>query len=220
MATPMLREMLLSDSIEINSKIRFENLRPLSNFMGKPGAQAQGGMEFEEYMRRQALHREAEIAAMRDVASFIERAQDTYNYPNFVCDTSGSVCEVVDPEDAQDPVLSLLAEHALIIWIEGSAADTQTLCERFSKAPKPMYTRPEQMRARWQRYLTEMDATPQTVDPDAFIRWSFREIVDERIPLYRAIATNWGITLQASDVAQLSTAQGVVDLISSALAAR
>jgi hypothetical protein len=48
-------------------------------------------------MKRQEQHREAEIAATLDTARFIERAEEIYGYRHFVCDTSGSICEVVDP---------------------------------------------------------------------------------------------------------------------------
>ena len=56
--------------------------------------------------RRQALHRRAEINALLDTPSFITRARDLYGYPHFVADTGGSICELVDPENPQDEVLS------------------------------------------------------------------------------------------------------------------
>ena len=33
------------------------------------------------------------------------------------CDSSGSICEVVDPWDPADPVLTHLAQHLLLVWI-------------------------------------------------------------------------------------------------------
>jgi hypothetical protein len=47
----------LSDSIYIGSNITFNNLAPLSTYLGKPGDPAKGGLPFEEYMRRQDQHR-------------------------------------------------------------------------------------------------------------------------------------------------------------------
>jgi hypothetical protein len=66
MRCPFLRELLRSDSIYIGSNITFGNLAPLSTFLGKPGDTAKGGLPFEEYMRRQELHRRAEINALLD----------------------------------------------------------------------------------------------------------------------------------------------------------
>ncbi|HQF30803.1 MAG TPA: ATPase, partial [Hyphomicrobiales bacterium] len=53
MRVPFLRDLLMSDSIHINSNITFENLKPLSTYLGKPGNQAKGGIPFAEYKRRQ-----------------------------------------------------------------------------------------------------------------------------------------------------------------------
>ena len=106
MRNPFLRELLRSDSIYISSNITFENLEPLSTYLGKPGDPAKGGIPFAEYQRRQRQHRAAEIAAPRDVAaSSSTRPRDIYGYDHFVCDTGGSLCEVVDPDDPDDPVL-------------------------------------------------------------------------------------------------------------------
>ena len=106
MKVPLLRELLLSDSVYISSNITFENLAPLSTYLGKPGDPDKGGLPWEEYVHRQALHRSAEVSAMLDATHFAERARDLYGYSNFVCDCSGSVCEVVDPKDANDPVMT------------------------------------------------------------------------------------------------------------------
>ena len=47
----------------------------------------------------------AEINAMLDSTHFIERARTLYGYDHFVCDSSGSICEVVNPDDPDDPVV-------------------------------------------------------------------------------------------------------------------
>ena len=89
MKVPFLRDLLLSDSIYIGSNITFQNLSPVATWLGKPGDPAKGGLPFEEYARRQALFREAEIAALRDTAHFARRSQTLYGYPHFICDTAG-----------------------------------------------------------------------------------------------------------------------------------
>ena len=97
MRNRFLRSLLRSDSIYIASNITFHNLEPLSTYLGKPGDPAKGGIPFDEYLRRQRQHRDAEISATRDALLFIAKAGDIYGYGHFVCDTSGSLCEVVDP---------------------------------------------------------------------------------------------------------------------------
>ena len=51
MGVPYLAELLRSDSIYIASNITFDNLAPLSMYLGKPGDPAKGGLPFDEYMR-------------------------------------------------------------------------------------------------------------------------------------------------------------------------
>ena len=76
MKNPVLRALLMSDSVYISSNITFDNLAPLSTYLGKPGDPAKGGVEFAEYQRRQAQHLTAEVAAMLDTTRFIDRAKD------------------------------------------------------------------------------------------------------------------------------------------------
>jgi hypothetical protein len=220
MKVPLLRELLLSDSVFIQSNITFENLAPLSTYLGKPGDPARGGLSIGEYRKRQDQHREAEIAAMLDTPRFIERAVEIYGYHDFICDSSGSICEVVDPEDPADPVLSALSRHLLPVWIEGNEAHTAELIRRFSRAPKPMYYQAGFLTDAWAEYLREFKCLEDEVNPDDFIRWTYARALAHRAPRYRAMARNWGVTVAADDVARLRDARDFDDLIAAALAAR
>lgn len=220
MRNPFLRDLLLSDSIYIASNITFSNLAPLSTYLGKPGDPAKGGLPFEEYMRRQDQHRAAEIAALLDTPAFIDRAEDLYGYRNFICDSGGSICEVVDPDDPADLVLNALSDRLLLIWIEGSDAHTEELIRRFDRSPKPMYYRPDFLRAKWAEYLDRNRLGEAEVDPDAFVRWTYAQALAHRQPLYAAMAKNWGIRVRAEDVARIGDAAGFSQLVAQALEAR
>jgi hypothetical protein len=220
MKIPLLRELLLSDSVRIASNITFDNLAPLSTWLGKPGDPALGGLAFDEYRNRQAQHREAEIEAMLDAPRFITRAREIYGYQNFICDSSGSICEVVNPESRADPVLGVLSRHLLLIWIEGSEDHTADLIARFDRAPKPMYYRPEFLLDCWTTYLAETGRMPGAVDPDAFVRWTYARALAHRQPRYAAMAANWGLRVAADDIARVQTPADFNSLIADALAAR
>ena len=220
MQVPFLRELLMTDSVSIASNLTFENLAPLSTYLGKPGDHERGGIEFEEYVTRQRQHRVAEIAAMQDTVHFIQRAEQIYGYPHFMCDTSGSLCEVVDPTDQDDPVLSLLVDHVLLVQIKGTEADADELVRRFTKAPKPMYYPEDFLRDSWGAYLAEKQTTAEKVDPDNFIRFGFRRLLTHRLPRYDAIAKNWGITVTADNVANVQTAEDFDQLIANAIDGR
>ena len=220
MKVPLLRELLMSDSVHIGSNITFDNLAPLSTYLGKPGDPAKGGVPLDDYLHRQAQHRAAEAAAMLDTAHFIRRAKELYGYDNFVCDTSGSICEIVDPDNAADPVLSLLAGSLLMIWIEGSEAHTRELIRRFDRAPKPMCYQQGFLEDAWSSYISEREVEPSRVDPDDFVRWTYARALAHRQPRYRAMADKWGVTIKADDVAAVRSESDLVDLVAAALTAR
>jgi len=196
-----------------------KNNGPLSTYLGKPGAPSKGGVPWEDYLRRQEQHRVAEKAAMLDTGQFIRRAEELYGYGNFICDTSGSVCEIVNPEDQNDPVLSALSESDLMVWIEGSEAHTASLVKRFDAAPKPMSYQADFLEAAWSEYLSEKSVTPEAVNPDDFVRWTYARALAHRQPRYRAIADNWGVTVSADAIAGVSNEADFVEVIGAALPA-
>jgi hypothetical protein len=216
MKVPLLRELLMTDSVYIASNITFDNLAPLSTYLGKPGDPAKGGVPFAEYMTRQGQHRAAEIAATLDTARFMERAEAIYGYPNFVCDTSGSICEVVEPSDPQDPAMRQLADTLLLVWIKGSDAHTAELVRRFDRAPKPMYYQPSFLHATWEEYRATHSVSEETCDPDHFVRWTYARALAHRQPRYAAMA-NWGVTITAEEVAEVSSAAAFDVLLARAI---
>jgi hypothetical protein len=216
MKVPLLRDLLMTDSVFIASNITFNNLAPLSTYLGKPGDPGRGGVAFGEYCKRQEQHREAEIAALLDTPRFIERAREIYGYANFVCDSGGSICEVVDATNPADPVMRALADNLLLVWIKGSEAHRDELIRRFDRAPKPIYYQPDFLAALWAEYLAQEGKPEDQVDPDAFLRFGYARILNHRQPRYAAMA-EWGVTVTAEEVAQVRNPGDFHDLISRAL---
>ncbi|MBM2576675.1 ATPase [Jannaschia sp. Os4] len=217
MAVPALARLLRTDGVVVSPNLSFENLSALSAWVGKPGDPARGGLAFEDYAARQALHREAEIAAMADTGAFVDRAASLYGYPHFVCDTSGSFCEIVDPDDPLDPVLTDLAARALPVWLRGADDHVDTLIARFDRAPKPIYYRPDFLAACWRDYLSDAGLAPEAVDPDAFARHSYAAVIAARQPRYAAIAARWGVVIDAGEVETARDAHDVIELVAAAL---
>jgi hypothetical protein len=219
MKQPLLRELLMTDSIYIASNITFENLAPLSTYLGKPGDPAKGGLAFEDYVARQRQHREAEVSALLDTPEFIAKAQEIYGYAHFLADTGGSICEVADPLNPDDPVLSALAGSMLIVQIRETDAMAEELVRRFRKNPKPMYYDEAFLRTIWADYRAETGLAEDAVDPDAFIVWGFQRLIARRRPLYAAIGERWGVSVDAADIAALRSPEDFDALIMRALAA-
>ena len=216
MKSPYLRELLLGDSIHISSNISFDNLAPLSNYLGKPGNEGKGGLSIEEYKKRQDQHHIAEVKALLDTPNFIDKSNRIYGYPNFVCDTGGSICEVVNPDDPNDPVLNTLAENTLMVWIEGSSHHTDELIKRFDENPKPMCYDSGFLDLKWKEYLKINKCSVNDVDPDDFVRWTYSEAMAYRNPIYQSMAS-WGITVQADLISQVKTPSEFNSLIGSTI---
>jgi hypothetical protein len=216
MKVPFLRDLLMSDSIYIASNITFENLSPVATWLGKPGDAQKGGMAMAEYAKRQAAFRDAEIAALKDTAHFADRAQALYGYGHFICDTGGSICEWVDPNDPDDPLLKELSEECLLIWIKGDSDHTQELIRRFDKAPKPMAYQPEFLAKVWKDYLSKINGAEDAVDPNDFIRWTYTQALAHRQPRYEAMS-KWGVTITPDQISALGTEDDFVDLIAGCL---
>lgn len=214
MQVPFLRDLLRNDWIDISNNIKIHDLGPVLTFVGKLGGPEWGGLSLEEFTRRQAAYREAEIAAMRDVPEFIRKGQEIYGYPYFVNDVGGSLCELDEPG-----VIELLAEHTLILYIQTTTREEEdTLIRRAQSDPKPLYYRPEFLQEHLPVYMKErgIDFVAQ-IEPNDFTRWVFPRLFHSRIPRYEAIAGPHGYTVTSQEVAQVKNEQDFLALVESAI---
>jgi shikimate kinase len=213
MQVPFLRELLRTDSIFIRNNITVDNLSPVSSFLGKLGNPEQGGLGLQEFKHRQELHRQAEIAAMKDVPEFVCKAHEIYGYRHFVNDAGGSLCELDDPA-----VLKVLAEHTLILYIKTAEKDEQELIRRAEEDPKPLYYREAFLDEQLAVYQRDQGyAYVAEIDPDAFVRWMFPRLFYARLPRYQAIADEYGYTITTDELAQAKDEAGFLRLVERAL---
>lgn len=215
MKVPFLRELLRNDWIYIRNNIRVDDLGPVLSFVGKLGNPERGGVPLEDFMRRQAMYREAEIAAMRDVPEFIRKAQVIYGYSHFVNDAGGSLCELEEPS-----VFDVLAEHTLILYIKVTTKDEeQKLIDRARSDPKPLYYRPNFLKEHLALYLQETGLQyAAEIEPDDFTRWVFPRLFHSRLPRYEAIARDYGYTVTSEEAAQVRSEDDFNALIEMAIA--
>jgi hypothetical protein len=193
---PFLKDLLRNDWIYIKNNIRVNDLGPVLSFVGKLGDPERGGVEIGEFIRRQAIYRQAEVDAMYDIPHFIKKAQEIYGYPHFVNDVGGSLCELDEPG-----VMDILVDNTLILYIQVTNSEQeQLLIERAVSDPKPLYYRAEFLQEHLQIYLDEtgLEYAAQ-VDPDEFARWVFPRLFHSRLPKYAAIA-ELGYTVTSEEV--------------------
>ena len=214
MQVPFLRDLLRSDSIFIGNNITFNNLNPVSTFLGKLGDPEKMGVPLDLFKKRQRMFYEAELSTMLDVPEFIEKADRIYGYTNFINDAGGSLCEIDD-----EHVFETLAKHTLILYIEATEQNKKDVIERARLKPKPLYYREAFLDEYLERYLQEnnMQFAAQ-IDPDEFARWVFPHLFYARIPRYEAIAEKYGYTVSSERVAQVETEQDFLDLVKDVIA--
>ena len=162
--------------------------RPIS---ARPATRKRGGLTLAEYQRRQDQHRVAEIAALHGCAATSSSGRhELYGYDDFIADTGGSLIEVVDPDNADDPVVKTLTEHTAAALHPRHRGRTPTSSSGASR------TRPS-------RCTTSRTSSPRNgpstrsstgrqsdddVDPDGFGAWGFEALLHDRLPRYQALA--------------------------------
>jgi hypothetical protein len=213
MKIDFLRDLLRSDSIYIASNITVHNLEPVATFLGKIGRTDRGGLPVTEFKKRQKLHRDAEIGAMRDVESFIVKAQEIYGYDHFINDAGGSLVELEDERTIQT-----LADNTLILYLKPDPQVERALVQRAIDDPKPLYYQESFLDAKLAEYLSEAELeTPEQIVPDDFVRWIFPALVAHRRPRYEALAAKHGYTLNARLAEAIGGEQDFLECVASAL---
>lgn len=213
MQVPFLRDLLNKDSIIIKNNISVDNLQPVSSFLGKLGNPEKDGLPLNKFKYRQELHRQAEIATMRDVPAFIKKAQDLYGHKHFINDAGGSVCELDDEE-----TIEILAEHTLILYIKATEKNEKSLIQRAESDPKPLYYREAFLDEQLAVYKKENNLDyVAMIDPDEFVRWIFSKLFYARIPRYDAIAEKYGYTITTDELSKVSNKKELMTLIEKAI---
>ncbi len=193
------------------------NLTNLSDFLGKPGSTSMGGIPFSEYLTRQKLHRDAEIKATLHACSLVENSPEL---SHFVCDTSGSICELVNPSDENDAILKSLSKNFLIICLEAPDSMYQVLINRFLAKPKPMYYEENFLHSLWQSFKNESPNINDHINPDDFMIYGFKALIKRRKAIFDSISKNWGISLNFENLRVVKSAADLVKAVQFEIASK
>jgi hypothetical protein len=193
---PFIADLLRSDSIYINHNISVDNLDPVSTYLGMFGDPETGGLDKATFLERQQQYRDAEINSMRDVGRFLEKAWKIYSCKDFINDASGSLCEIADIGDPDDPVISALRDNTLIVYIRANAAGEETLKKRAESDPKPLFYHPSFI----EKHLAGQPDDGKGVDRRDFARRLFPLLLEDRKPRYEAFAEKYGFSIDVDDL--------------------
>ncbi len=215
MSHPLLRDMLQRDAITVEHRVHFDNLLATSLYMGMLGNPKKHGSTLPDFSERMASHAQAEIAAMLDIPKFIARAEDLYGYPHFLSDMTGSLCEVVEPDNPDDPVLDVLHKTVQLIYIRATKDHEKTLMERNIADPKPLYYRPDFIAAELPSLLAKYNATEVTdIDPSKVGAYLYPRLLAHRVERYEAIAQRQALVLTMEEAAAIRSESDLLRVLS------
>ena len=207
-----LKTLLDNNSISVNSQVTFDNLEPISAFLGKVGNPEEGGLPFDEFVRRQHLFLEAERKAMYEVPEFISKSQ-AKGFSHFINDAGGSLCELEDSN-----LFKLLSDNTLVVYIKTSKENERVLIERAKEKPKPVYYNPVFFERSVKAFLSENNLEyAAQISPDSFVSWVFPKLIEDRLVKYSSLASKYGCTIKSDDLHNCKSSNDVLNLISSAL---
>ncbi len=219
LAHPGLRLFFETGAISINNNITVDNLRTLSAFIGKLGNPSQGrigkeghgGIALDEFKRRQKLYCEAEHQSLAQLSEKISEALQQGHH-KFVNDSTGSMCEMDDPD-----LIRSVAENSLIVYIKASDEELQAVIRRAEEYPKPLLYPAKKFDDWLEAYLKERGlSSPDDIEPDDFSRSNFRKLLDHRIPIYDAIADQYGVTVSSTDFKEVDSEEAFLDILRNA----
>ena len=213
MQNPILRDQLCKDSIVLRNNITVDNLGPISDYLGKIGNPKLGGLNIEEFKRRQRLFRDAEVKAMQDIEAFSNKSRNIYNYPHFINDAGGSILSLTNTE-----CWDYLSENTLVLYLKADEDWERTLIDRAKKSPKPLnYEEPFLDQHLAEYFELKNISSEDEIVPDEFVQWIFPKLVSWRKPQYQFLADQYGHTLDARRVYELRNERDFIEYVCDAI---
>lgn len=189
---PMLSKLHEMGVLNLESELNKVALAPLTSYLGMPGDLEKGGIDFQEYVVRQNLHRQAERAAIEELIEL------DCNQP-ILADSSGSFCELLTVDD---PTFAALRERFVIVSLRENDALVQNLIARYVESPKPIYYPPDLLLEYWETFsavIRDRDGRSD-VDPIEFALWSYEKLVAVRRQKYAALAECSDVVINAAEL--------------------
>lgn len=194
---------------ELSREMDILDMSPLSEFVGKVGNPALGGLSLDEFKRRQKMYYDAECATLRDAV----REMDEQKGSGLVNDSTGSICEIED-----EALLALVFDKSLLVYIEASDNEEQRVLQRAKDYPKPLFFPDAFFDERLAVFMAEQEvASVEQVVPDDFARWVFPFLFAARLPKYKRLADTYGVTISSSAFRDIDSEETFIRILSDAL---
>ncbi len=177
-----------------------ENISALSEYLGKLGDPALGGLPLDEFQKRQKQYYDAECSSLKNMV---------VNGADFVHDSTGSLCEIEDED-----LLRSVGEKTLFVYLKTDIEAEELVLRRAYEYPKPLFFPPDFLRKNLEQFLSEKGLEqPEEMVPDEFSRWVFPRLFEARKPKYQRLADLYGVSIAASEFQDLPSADDFTKLI-------
>lgn len=180
------------------------DISALSTFLGKLGSSEHGGFSLPLFKERQKAYYDAECDALRGMRVALQNSEG-----DFIHDSSGSLCEIEDVA-----LIRELGEKTLFVYLQASDEGEQQVLQRAHDYPKPLFFPPQFLDENLALYLSEqgLDDVSDIV-PDKFSRWIFPKLFEARKPKYDRMAALYGVSISATEFANLKSADEFIEII-------
>ena len=175
----------------------------LAGYVGKFGAEKNGGFARDKFLERQKLYSQAELDDLEALPVLLESAYRKQPplppLPQpILYDTTGSFCEVL--KSKQNPLYQKIVSQAVIVYLECSDEEEKILLKRQLEQPKPMvYDRG--CFDRWlEEYKEQQSQMEEEIDPNSFLRFVFPKAIEYRRARYEGLAN---VTLTTAELERL-----------------
>lgn len=182
----LLHEMIKKNKININTNVRVNDLSLVSEFLGKFGGKRFGGLEKNEFLRRQKLYASAEKIATMNLENIADKIF-SIGYKYIINDLTGSVCEIVDFDDKDDVVINFLSKTTKKHFTFDHLG-VDILIKRAAVAPKPLLYREEFFEKNLADFCDHFNISNyEDVNPDDFCRFIFPKLIENRVEKYQKL---------------------------------
>jgi hypothetical protein len=178
----VLAKVYLKDKHFNSSSVKINDLSSVSTFLSKFGSKGKGGLDRDEFLRRQELYAIAEQKAtvhLKDISNKIF----SIGYKTIVNDLTGSICEIINPD------IENFLKTTEIKYLPASDEHIDLLIKRAKKSPKPLLFSIDFFTQIVDKYKDKNNIkNDDDIDPNDFCKYSFPLLVKYRIPKYEYVA--------------------------------
>jgi len=199
---------VMRETLSFEETLGKDNMEFLSSFVGKLGNPDQGGLLLEEFQKRQKFYYDAECQSLIDMQGALDKTSG-----HFVCDSSGSLCEVED-----ESILERVGQGSVVVYLKVKQEGHAEILDRAFKFPKPLYFPPAFLLERLERYKEKFDLSGvEEIDPLEFLRWVFPHLFESRLPKYQRIADQYGVTISSHIMGAIKSEDDFLQLVARGL---